>query len=143
MKNDTASILRASNLSVTPGRQKILQLFLDSDGALAHSDIEKGTGEHFDRVTIYRTLQAFVEKGLIHVIPSTDNSVKYALCRNECTEGHHHDHHIHFVCERCNTTYCLDNVITPQVHLPESYILSQVEVVAKGICKDCGAIKKP
>lgn len=136
------SILKANKLSVTSGRQKILQLFLNSGGALAHADIEKKAGAHFDRVTIYRTLQAFVEKGLIHVIPSSDSAVKYALCKNDCTEGHHHDHHVHFVCENCNNTYCLDGVVTPQIDLPDSYTLSEVEVVAKGICKECSSIKK-
>ncbi|MFT4094710.1 MAG: transcriptional repressor [Niabella sp.] len=136
MKN-IASILKENNLSVTAGRQKILQLFLSSGGALAHADIEKNAGAHFDRVTIYRTLQVFVEKGLIHTIPTSDNSIKYALCKNECTEGHHHDHHVHFVCEKCNNTYCLDGVVTPKVDLPEGYGVTGIEVVAKGICKTC------
>jgi Fur family ferric uptake transcriptional regulator len=131
------SILKANKLSVTAGRQKILQLFLHSGGALAHADIEKNAGEHFDRVTIYRTLQAFVEKGLIHTIPTSDNSIKYALCKNDCTEGHHHDHHVHFVCTTCNNTYCLDGVVTPDIYLPEGYELYDLEVVAKGVCKSC------
>ncbi len=42
---------------------------MDSNGALAHADIEKKTGESFDRVTVYRTLQSFVEKGIVHLIP--------------------------------------------------------------------------
>ncbi|HMR81799.1 MAG TPA: transcriptional repressor [Niabella sp.] len=131
------SILKANKLSVTAGRQKILQLFLNSGGALAHADIEKNAGEHFDRVTIYRTLQAFVEKGLIHTIPTSDNSIKYALCKNDCTEGHHHDHHVHFVCTSCNNTYCLDGVVTPDIYLPKGYELFDLEVVARGVCKNC------
>ncbi|GAB3420407.1 Fur family transcriptional regulator [Niabella aquatica] len=131
------SILKANKLSVTSGRQKILQMFLNSGGALAHADIEKSAGEHFDRVTIYRTLQAFVEKGLIHTIPTSDNSIKYALCKNDCTEGHHHDQHVHFVCTSCNNTYCLDGVVTPDIHLPRGYKLADLEVVAKGVCINC------
>jgi len=140
-----STILKENNLSVTGGRQKILQLFLASDGALAHADIEKGAGENFDRVTIYRTLQVFQEKGIIHTIPTTDNSIKYALCKNDCTEGHHHDHHIHFVCEICHNTYCLDGVVTPQINLPANYSLTSVEVVAKGVCEICATqkLKKP
>lgn len=141
MKNITA-ILKENNLSVTESRQKILCLFLESGAALAHADIEKGMGENFDRVTIYRTLQAFVEKGLIHTIPSSDNSIKYALCKNDCSGGHHHDHHIHFVCDVCNTTYCLDNVVTPQINLPHNYVVSEVDVVAKGICDVCSLSQK-
>lgn len=139
------TILKSNKLSVTAGRQKILQLFLNSGGALAHADIEKKAGDHFDRVTIYRTLQAFVEKGLIHTIPTSDNSIKYALCKDDCGEGHHHDHHVHFVCNVCNNTFCLDGVVTPEVDLPEGYQSVELEVVAKGVCKNCGRTgkKKP
>src|SRR6187401_2729439 len=105
MKNEVAEILKRNQLSVTDSRRKILDLFRQSNGALAHSDIETKTGEHFDRVTIYRTLQTFVEKGIIHTIPTADNSVRYALCKDECSVGHHHDHHVHFVCNSCHNTY--------------------------------------
>ncbi|MBO9591695.1 MAG: transcriptional repressor [Niabella sp.] len=130
-------ILKQNNLSVTEGRRKILSLFLNSNGALAHADIEKNTHSHFDRVTVYRTLQSFVDKGIIHTIPTSDNSIKYALCKDECGEGHHHDHHVHLVCTRCGNTFCLDNVVTPTVKLPRDYTIQQVEVVVKGICKAC------
>jgi Fur family ferric uptake transcriptional regulator len=32
--------------------------------------LKQKRGEHFDRVTVYRTLQTFVEKGIIHTIPT-------------------------------------------------------------------------
>jgi Fur family transcriptional regulator, ferric uptake regulator len=139
--NKVALILKQNKLSVTGSRQKILELFFKSKGAIAHADIEKKTGEHFDRVTIYRTLNCFVDKGIIHIIPSSDNSIKYALCKNDCFEGHHHDHHVHFVCNKCNTTYCLDDVVTPSIILPGGFVANMVEVVAKGSCKNCGSQK--
>ncbi len=63
IENNIGSILKKNSLSVTDSRKKILSLFLQSKDALAHGDIEKKAGEKFDRVTIYRTLQTFVEKG--------------------------------------------------------------------------------
>jgi Fur family ferric uptake transcriptional regulator len=134
---DTKDILKKNRLSVTASREKILNLFLDQAGALAHGDIEKRAGEKFDRVTIYRTLQAFVEKGIIHTIPTADNSILYALCKDDCEEGHHHDHHVHFVCRQCHNTYCLDNVVTPDIKLPAGYSVSQIEVVVEGTCRQC------
>ena len=130
-------ILKRNQLSVTDSRKKILELFTANDGALAHSDIEKKTGEKFDRVTIYRTLQTFVEKGIIHTIPTVDNSVLYALCKTDCTEGHHHDNHVHFVCDNCNITYCLDDVVTPEVKLPGGFKPKLIDVVVSGLCKNC------
>jgi Fur family transcriptional regulator, ferric uptake regulator len=130
-------ILKRNSLSVTGSREKILSLFLSQQGALAHGDIEKKAGEKFDRVTVYRTLQTFVEKGIIHAIPTADNSIRYALCKDACSEGHHHDHHIHFQCTNCQNTYCLDDVVTPEVKLPKGYVSKHIEVVVEGVCKTC------
>lgn len=129
-------ILRRNNLSVTDSRRKILSLFLHSADALAHGDIEKKAGEKFDRVTVYRTLQTFVEKGIVHPIPTSDNSVRYALCK-DCTEGHHHDDHVHFMCNHCGRTICLDDVVSPRILLPEGYQAESVQVVINGRCKEC------
>jgi Fur family transcriptional regulator, ferric uptake regulator len=133
----TDEILKSNQLSITDSRKKILSMFLNSDGALAHADIEKNAGEKFDRVTIYRTLQVFVDKGIIHTIPTPDNSIKYALCKDDCAEGHHHDHHVHFQCKQCGVTYCLDDVTTPDIKLPKGYAAEQIEVVISGVCKNC------
>jgi Fur family transcriptional regulator, ferric uptake regulator len=130
-------ILRRNSLSVTESRKKILNLFLNVSGALAHGDIEKKAGEKFDRVTVYRTLQTFVEKGIIHTIPTTDNSVRYALCKDDCTEGHHHDNHVHFICLKCGTTLCLEEVIVPEIKIGKGFSVNEIEVVVKGICMDC------
>ncbi len=130
-------ILKRNMLSVTAGRKKILELFLSNAGALSHGDIEKKAGERFDRVTVYRTLQAFLEKGIIHNIPTADNSILYALCKDECTEGHHQDDHIHFVCNECGSTVCLENVTIPSVKLPKGFTSTQIDVVVSGVCKEC------
>ncbi len=137
MKNEIAEILKRNQLSVTESRRRILGLFQFSNSALAHADIEKQTGEQFDRVTIYRTLQTFVEKGIVHTIPTADNSVLYALCKDECSQGHHHDNHVHFICDDCGTTYCLDNITIPQVALPEGFSAKQTDLVVSGKCKNC------
>jgi Fur family transcriptional regulator, ferric uptake regulator len=132
----TSDILKRNQLSITDSRKKILEHFLQANGALAHADIEKMSGDKFDRVTIYRTLQTFVEKGIIHTIPTADNSVKYALCKDECVAGHHHDDHIHFLCDDCGTTYCLDSNV-PAVQLPKGFSASRTDVVVSGKCGKC------
>ena len=130
-------ILKKNQLSVTEGRKKILGLFLESPGALAHSDIEKNTDAAFDRVTVYRTLQTFVDKGIIHNIPTSDNSILYALCKDNCEAGHHHDNHVHFICDICNKTICLDDVTIPEVKLPRGFKPKHAEMVVNGTCDDC------
>jgi len=137
IESKIADLLKHNKLSVTSSRRKILQLFLERPGALAHGDIEKKAGERFDRVTVYRTLQTFVDKGIIHTIPTADNSIRYALCKDDCSEGDHHDHHIHFICDNCHNTYCLDDIVTPDIKLPKGYSAAHVEVVVEGKCNNC------
>jgi Fur family ferric uptake transcriptional regulator len=139
MEKNVDELLRRNQLSVTGSRRKILELFLQQDGALSHSDIEKKASEKFDRVTVYRTLQAFVEKGLIHSIPTSDNSIRYALCKDECTAGQHRDDHVHFICNICGNTVCLEEVVVPGIKLPRGYVVQQVEMLVSGICKSCAS----
>lgn len=137
MLYSTIETLKKHQLSITDSRKKILEMFERSKNALAHADIEHESGTEFDRVTIYRTLQTFVEKGIIHTIPTSDNSVRYALCRDACTEGHHHDDHVHFMCDGCGTTFCLDHVSVPQVALPAGFSSSRTDLVVSGRCAKC------
>lgn len=137
MAEAITDILKKNDLSVTEGRKKILEFFLNSPGALTHADIEKKAGHHLDRVTIYRTLQIFLEKGLIHSIPTSDDSIRYALCRNECDIHGHHDDHVHFICDNCGKTICLEDIHVPNIKLPAGYSSNEVNVVVSGLCKDC------
>jgi Fur family ferric uptake transcriptional regulator len=86
---------------------------------------------------VYRTLQTFVDKGIIHNIPTTDNSILYALCKQDCEAGHHHDNHVHFICDSCGKTICLDDVTVPAVKLPKGFSPTHAAMVVKGVCDDC------
>lgn len=137
MQTNLEKVLRDKNLSVTDSRKKILTLFLNSRGALSHADIERRSGEHFDRVTIYRTLQTFLDKGIVHTIPTDDNTIMYALCKDGCAEHHHHDNHVHFVCTKCGKTECINDLHVPDIKIPAGYLAGETQVVIKGLCKDC------
>jgi Fur family ferric uptake transcriptional regulator len=137
MQNRITDTLKKHQLSITDSRKKILSFFLESGSALAHADIELKSSTEFDRVTIYRTLQTFVEKGIIHTIPTADNSILYALCKDDCVAGHHHDDHVHFICDECSSTYCLDHVSIPKVKLPKGFTVVQTNLVVSGVCNKC------
>lgn len=136
-KASITELLRASKLSITDTRVKILELFMNTNGALEHSSFEKLAGQSFDRVTVYRTLQTFLDKGIIHSIPTTDTSIRYALCKSDCSEHDHHDHHVHFKCEECGATTCLEDTDVPEINLPKGYAMHNVDVVVSGVCKQC------
>jgi Fur family ferric uptake transcriptional regulator len=105
--------------------------------ALSQPDIERGLGENFDRVTIYRTLTSFMDKGVIHKVPDDSGLAKYALCRQDCETHVHHDRHIHFKCNGCGNTSCLENFPFPDFKAPAGYVFTDTNVLIQGICPDC------
>lgn len=137
MEQKIIDLLKRSGLSITDSRKKILDSFFQKNSALAHADIEDYVGTDFDRVTIYRTLQTFVDKGIIHTIPTTDNAVVYALCKDSCSAGHHHDNHVHFICDNCNKTFCLEHIVVPAVKMPTGFNATQIDMVVSGVCNFC------
>lgn len=136
MNASSETLLRNFSLRSTPTREQIIHLFLKKNYALSHGDIEKEITDELDRVTVYRTLKTFLDKGLIHKVLDDEGSLKYALCNEACTlTGHHHDH-VHFKCVACGQTNCL-NIDVPAVKLPKGYRATEVNLLIQGVCERC------
>jgi Fur family transcriptional regulator, ferric uptake regulator len=129
-------LLRDFQMRSTPVRQEILQLFLAKEYALSHHDIETEVSNSLDRVTVYRTLKTFLDKGLIHKVLDDEGTLKYALCNEACTTAEHNHDHVHFKCTKCGQTNCL-NVDVPGVKLPRGYHADAVNVLIQGTCDRC------
>lgn len=132
-------LLKDFRLRTTQTRQEILHLFLRRDYALSHGDIEKEVDSSLDRVTVYRTLKTFLDKGLIHKVLDDEGSLKYALCNEACSVAGHHHNHVHFKCTKCGQTNCLTNVEIPVVKLPKGYKSKEINLLIQGVCEDCSA----
>lgn len=133
---DAAKILKTHKLRSTSIRKDVINVILKESSAVSHQQIEKALPEA-DRVTLYRTLGTFEEKGIIHLVPDDNAVKKYALCGTDCGSGHHHDDHAHFKCEKCEETVCLDDITIPVVKLPEGYNRSSANLLITGTCKSC------
>jgi Fur family ferric uptake transcriptional regulator len=136
MNTMSETLLKGFKLRSTPNRQEILHLFLKKTHALSHSDIEKEIDNSLDRVTVYRTLKTFLDKGLIHKVLDDEGSLKYALCNEACTTAEHHHDHVHFKCTKCGQTNCL-NIEVPSIRLPKGYKANAVNFLIQGICESC------
>lgn len=130
-------ILKKNRLRSTGCRRAVLKKFMTSSHALSHPDLEKSLNNQFDRVTIYRTLSSFLEKGIIHKIPDDTGGVKYALCSEECVSEFHTDNHVHFKCIKCGVTQCIDQSRIPSITLPEHFTVTEVNLLVSGICDKC------
>jgi Fur family transcriptional regulator, ferric uptake regulator len=136
----TDTLLKSFKMRSTPSRQEILDLFLQKNYALSHGDIEKEVSQSLDRVTVYRTLKTFLDKGMIHKVLDDEGTLKYALCNDACTtSGHHHDH-VHFKCTTCGQTNCVD-VELPGFKLPKGYQVEEINVLVQGTCERCSPVR--
>jgi Fur family ferric uptake transcriptional regulator len=131
-------ILKKSQLRTTSSRSAVLDYFLDSDHALSHAMIEEKLEKNFDRVTIYRTLRTFLDKGIIHRVLDDEGSPKYALCKDHCEEHEHKHNHVHLKCKDCGNTICIDSVEIPIIELPKGFTYTEADLLLTGTCKDCG-----
>ena len=130
-------LLRTHKLRTTSSRSAILGLFVNQHHALSYSDIEKEVSAYYDRVTVYRTLKSFLDKGVIHKVLDDSGSLKYALCTDHCSTAQHHHDHVHFKCSKCGQTSCLDDVEVPALKLPKGYKAIELNLLIQGICINC------
>ena len=87
--------------------------------------------------TISRSLALLLEHHAIHSFEDGSGSIKYEICQSRsetCPVG---DRHIHFFCEVCRKTSCLNNIKIPVAQLPEGYIMDTINYTVKGVCPLC------
>jgi Fur family ferric uptake transcriptional regulator len=135
----TIELLKSHNLKCTDARLAVLELISQSKGAVPYHELEEAVIETADRVTLYRILKTFEEKGLLHKTIDHKGTSKYALCHHTCNEEKHAHDHVHFNCTVCNETECLEQVAAPAVKLPRGYKIQEINLSINGVCKLCRA----
>ena len=134
-ENRYATMLEAHGIKPTANRLIVLRT-LDSAGhPMSLTELEYKILT-IDKSGIFRTLSVFREQHLVHVIEDGSDGVRYELCHSHNDEVDD-DLHVHFYCERCQQTYCLDHIPVPGIDLPDGFIMSSVNYMVKGICPHC------
>ena len=127
--------LQQQGIKPTAMRLLVLEYLLEQKAAVSLKEVEAAF-EKADRITLYRTLKTFEEKGLIHHIEDGSGATKWALCEEGCACAPE-DLHVHFHCNSCQKTFCLPKVGIPAFQLPARFNLQEINLTAKGVCADC------
>ena len=127
-------ILAERNIKPTANRLLVLQAMLGFKSAFSLGDMEQEL-ETIDKSTLSRVIRLFHENLLIHSIDDGSGSVKYSVCRSDCTCSVG-DLHVHFYCDKCKHTYCIESVAIPDLLLPAVFRVDGVNFVLKGLCGD-------
>ncbi len=135
MNDRIEKILEGKNIKPTAMRILVFRELLSQSKAVSLYDLEQKF-DKVERTTLFRTLNTFVENNLIHKIDDGTGAVKYALCEENCT-CHLKDLHVHFLCTKCEKTFCLKEIPIPSVQLPDNFVFETANFVIKGICPQC------
>lgn len=128
-------LLEEHGVKVTANRILVARALADAGRPLSLMELEAKL-ETIDKSAIFRTLTAFKEAHLVHVLEDAGEGVRYELCHS-----HHHDHdddlHVHFFCTKCHRTFCLEDTSIPAVRTPEGYEVETRSYLLKGVCPEC------
>lgn len=129
-------ILQERGIRPTSNRILVVKALAAADRPMSLSELEYKILT-VDKSGIFRALSLFREQRLVHVIEDGSDGVRYELCMSHGGDGDDEDMHVHFYCEACHRTFCLDNVPVPQVELPRGYVRNTVNYMVKGLCPEC------
>lgn len=90
--NDLQTILKNFKLKVTPARVSVLSACVHASSPQTVAEVAIAVSDHIHLSTIYRTLESFVELGILTRIDFQEGYFRYEYV---------HDHHHHIVCESC------------------------------------------
>ena len=138
-EDQVSRLLRRSKLRRTPVRAGVLEVLAKSSRAMGAVEILEKLPPHTDAVTVYRTLNTFTRKGVLHRVRGEDRVWRYALDDPHASAAHQHPH---FVCETCGKVECLKEAEIPggfvrSLHVQAGYRVRFPEVVLHGTCPRC------
>ncbi|MFW6026998.1 MAG: Fur family transcriptional regulator [Candidatus Woesearchaeota archaeon] len=131
-------IITEKGIKITSQREKILNIFLKSDKRhLSANDIRDILAKENLKIglaTIYRTLNLFVEKGILHKRNFEESGARYELTYNK-------ESHAHLICKECGEIYEIDNFITEdikkQIQKQNNFNCLDCSIKFYGVCSDC------
>lgn len=130
---DLRQLLVGKGIRVTQQRMVILRELAKLRIPTSHPELtERLAGADLDRATVYRTLLALTEAGLLVKTQLGDNVWRFGLLNVQSRE---HGTHPHFVCTDCGGVVCLPE---SAVTLRGEAVRNQVaEVQLRGRCVAC------
>lgn len=130
------NLLGAKGVKPTANRILVIKELLKASHPMSLADMEEALGYTMDKASIFRALELFTAKDVVHAIEDGSRSLKYELCRS--SDRHSiSDQHVHFHCEQCKETYCLETVSVPLIDIPEGFTPRSVNYMIKGLCPKC------
>ena len=132
---DIISRLESKGIRPTANRILVMKTLMGEQNPQSLSNLERKMVT-MDKSSIFRTLTLFLEHDVVHAFEDGRGVLCYELCE-EKGACDHHDGHIHFYCESCQRSFCMEDIHIPSFELPEGFYPHSISFVIKGECPDC------
>ena len=132
---DMISRLESKGIRPTANRILVMKTLMGDQNPQSLSNLERKMVS-MDKSSIFRTLTLFLEHDVVHAFEDGRGVLCYELCE-EKGACDHHDGHIHFYCESCQRSFCMEDIHIPSFELPEGFYPHSISFVIKGECPDC------
>lgn len=132
---DIISRLESKGIRPTANRILVMKTLMGEQNPQSLSNLERKMVS-MDKSSIFRTLTLFLEHDVVHAFEDGRGVLCYELCE-EKGACDHHDGHIHFYCESCQHSFCMEDIHIPSFELPEGFYPHSISFVIKGECPDC------
>lgn len=111
--------LKDKGVRPTAARILILQKLSEQTYPISLLELEAQL-ETLDKSTISRSLAILLEHHAIHAFEDGSGSMKYEICRSDTETCFIENRHIHFYCEVCHKTYCMDHIKSRSCSCPKA-----------------------
>lgn len=132
---DIISRLESKGIRPTANRILVMKTLMGEQNPQSLSNLERKMVS-MDKSSIFRTLTLFLEHDVVHAFEDGRGVLCYELCE-EKGACDHHDGHIHFYCESCQRSFCMEDIHITSFELPEGFYPHSISFVIKGECPDC------
>ena len=134
---DALLILQKAGISKTSQRLAVLDILFKATTPLSVNAIRQAleTETNIDKVTVYRILSLFRQRGIIREIASAGGANYFEIATLE------NPLHPHFSCRNCGAFTCLAPLSftqAPELILPkDDYSIDHIEINISGLCACC------
>lgn len=132
---DIINRLESKGIRPTANRILVMKTLMGEQNPQSLSNLERKMVS-MDKSSIFRTLTLFLEHDVVHAFEDGRGVLCYELCE-EKGACDHHDGHIHFYCESCQRSFCMEDIHIPSFELPEGFYPHSISFVIKGECPEC------
>jgi Fur family ferric uptake transcriptional regulator len=135
---DYTQLLKSFKVGPTPRRVAVLRAIGEAPRPLPAADLLAAVRHRLpmNKVTLYRTLDLLVDRGLIVRLSGGDRAFRYGMGAT-----YHHPEHPHLLCLECGELECLNPEMIPAFRkrsvIRGKGVIRSVDIRYKGVCESC------